>query len=77
MQDVVLFNEADDDGFMDCTAKDITFENMTMLQLGGYDGIVQVGCGCLDSGWPPHRTAMCSPPKAKESKKSHILIFEF
>ena len=37
-----MYNEADDDGFMDCTAKDVVFENMTMLQLGGYDGIVQV-----------------------------------
>ena len=50
MQDVVLFNQTDDDGFMECTGREIVFENMTFLQLGGYDGIVQVGQGSKVAG---------------------------
>ena len=38
----MLHNGADDDNFLECTGTEITFENLTMLQLGGYDGIVQV-----------------------------------
>ena len=53
VQDVVLFNQTDDDGFMECTGKEIVFENMTFLQLGGYDGIVQVGRGSKLAGPDP------------------------
>ena len=41
-QEVVLHNGTDDDNFLECTGAEIAFENLTMLQLGGYDGIVQV-----------------------------------
>ncbi|GAX81356.1 hypothetical protein CEUSTIGMA_g8787.t1 [Chlamydomonas eustigma] len=45
-QEVVLYNDADDDGFMECKGRDVVFENLTMLQVGGYDGIVKVSGGC-------------------------------
>ena len=39
----MLHNGTDDDNFLECTGSEVVFENLTMLQLGGYDGMVQVG----------------------------------
>ena len=43
MQDVVIYNDAEDDSFFESHGAEVCFENLTLLQLGGYDGIVQVG----------------------------------
>jgi hypothetical protein len=48
---VVLYNDADDDGFMECMGRDVIFENLTMLQVGGYDGIVKVGVVVYNVVW--------------------------
>eukprot|EP00798_Chlamydomonas_sp_ICE-L_P022286 gene22286-29364_t len=43
--DVVIYNDADDDSFIECYGDDVQMENLTLLQLGGYEGIVQVMAG--------------------------------
>lgn len=42
LQDVVIYNNEKDDAFFECYA-DVQFENLTLTQLSGYDGVVQVG----------------------------------
>lgn len=66
---VVIHNGEEDDAFLVCTAEGVVLENFTLLQLGGYDGTLQVGL-TVRPALPPKRVAQAEPVRSYCSSSS-------